>query len=108
MYPMAFDPGLKLFQLGLKAREFGRLAVAESCLRRSAALRTKHFGRRHPLVAQSLNFLANVLVQREKNVEAEPLYRESLALRTETLGKEHKDVAASLSNLANLFQDAGR
>jgi tetratricopeptide (TPR) repeat protein len=62
----------------------------------------------HPVVAESLNDLAELLDAQGKYPEAEPLLRRALAIREKAFGLEHRDVAQSLCNLANLLHERGK
>ncbi|MEM9908006.1 MAG: CHAT domain-containing tetratricopeptide repeat protein, partial [Cyanobacteria bacterium P01_D01_bin.44] len=68
----------------------------------------EQMGERHPLVATSLNNLANLYQEQGRYVEAEPRYQEALDILREQLGERHPDVATSLNNLANLYVNQGR
>ncbi|MER2565739.1 MAG: serine/threonine-protein kinase [Myxococcaceae bacterium] len=70
-------------------------------------LREKALGPAHPLVAASLNNLANALVELGRLDEAEASYRRALEVYERALGPEHPRVAMSWDNLANLFDARG-
>ncbi|MFM7449309.1 MAG: tetratricopeptide repeat protein [Leptolyngbyaceae cyanobacterium] len=61
-----------------------------------------------PLLATSLNSLAQLYASQGRYEEAEPLLREALQLRRELLGERNPDVATSLNNLALLYNAQGR
>ena len=67
----------------------------------------KILGNEHPLVATSLNNLAELYKSTGRYAEAEPLYKRSLEIREKTLGREHPSVATSLNNLAVLYAFIG-
>ncbi len=76
-------------------------------MQRSLAIQEKVLGTEHPLVATSLNNLAELYQAQGNYNQAEPLYQRSLAIFEQVLGKEHPDVATSLNNLAALYQAQG-
>lgn len=81
---------------------------AEPLYLNSLAIYEKTLGEEHPLVATSLNNLAELYRIQGKYTEAEPLYLRSLAIREKALGKDHPDVAISLNNLAVLYDSQGK
>jgi Tetratricopeptide repeat len=62
----------------------------------------------HSTVAASLNNLAGLLSDTNRQAEAEPPYRRALAITEKSFGPEHPNVAASLNNLAVLLCDTNR
>ncbi|HKZ80574.1 MAG TPA: tetratricopeptide repeat-containing protein, partial [Pyrinomonadaceae bacterium] len=71
---------------------------------RALAIREKALGPNHPLVANSLNSLADFYRSDGSDERAEPLYQRALAIREKALGPDHPDVAASLNGLAKLYR----
>ena len=65
-------------------------------------------GDNHPLVATSLNNLAELYYFQGRYTEAEPLLLEALDLRKRLLRDNHPDLATSLNNLAYLYKSQGR
>jgi tetratricopeptide (TPR) repeat protein len=88
--------------------ERARFAEAETLYEQSVAIRAASFGADHPVVAQTLNMLANLYRQQGRFTEAESLYERSLAIRQKSLGADHPQVGASLNNLAILYRHQGR
>jgi tetratricopeptide (TPR) repeat protein len=76
----------------------------ERCL----MLTEQRLGADHPLVATSLNDLAELYRIQGRYPEAEPLFLRSLSIREKQLGADHPDVATSLNNLALLYNSQGR
>ena len=70
---------------------------------RALAIRENVLGPYHPLVANSLNSLADLYRSNGSDERAEPLYQRALAIREKALGPDHPDVAASLNRLAKLY-----
>jgi hypothetical protein len=62
----------------------------------------------HPLVASSLNGLAETLTAQRKYAGAEPLLQEALGIRRRKLAAGHADIAQSEKALARLYQDWGK
>ena len=71
----------KLFNRAQSLRDHGKLKQAESLYRQSLELRRKARAPQPADIAQSMNFLANLLEEQDRHAEAEPLYRECLASR---------------------------
>ena len=70
-------------------------------------LKEKKYGIEHLSTAWSLNVLAFLLIDLQRNLEAEPLLRKILEIRTNLLGSEHQKTVVSMENLANLLTDLG-
>ncbi len=83
----------------------GQYAKAEPLYRRALAILEKALGPEHPIVATSLNSLAELYRDQSQYAKAEPLYQRALAIREKALGPEHPDVAMSLNNLAGLYDE---
>jgi tetratricopeptide (TPR) repeat protein len=81
---------------------------AEPLMRRALAVSEKSFGTEHPVVAVSLNNLAQLLKATNRLAEAEPLMRRALAIDETSFGNERPNVAIRLNNLAQLLQDTNR
>jgi CHAT domain-containing protein/tetratricopeptide (TPR) repeat protein len=58
--------------------------------------------------ANGLNNIAESYRTRSRYAEAEPLFRRALAIREKMLGPDHPDVGAILNNLASLYRQQGR
>ena len=81
----------------------GRYNEAEPLYREALAIRVRHLGEDHPLTAQSLQNLAQLLQNLGRYAEAEPLHRRALAVKRKTLGDAHPSVTISLNNLGSLL-----
>ena len=55
-------------------------------------------GEEHPLVANSLNNLAELYRNQGKYTEAEPLYQRSIAILLATLGENHPNTQTVMMN----------
>ncbi|NEO33947.1 MAG: tetratricopeptide repeat protein [Symploca sp. SIO3C6] len=95
--------GLGWFYEGQGAYDHA-LPWREQCL----DLTRNRLGSEHPLVAASLNNLAELYRYQGRYESAEPLHVEALEMRKKLLGQQHPDVAQSLNNLAELYRYQGR
>ncbi len=59
-------------------------------------------GEEHPIVAQSLNNLAELYRDQGRYSEAEPLYLQALDICEQRLGVNHPQTITTRENLANL------
>jgi CHAT domain-containing protein/tetratricopeptide (TPR) repeat protein len=75
--------------------------------REALALRERALGPAHPLVAASLDQLAELLRASGDYAAARPLAERALAVREQALGPAHPEVGLSLNNLAALLEEAG-
>jgi len=76
---------------------------ATPLLENALTKRRQIFGDEHPDVAESINSLALLLLNKSNLTEAEPLLREALTMRRKLLGDEHTDISESLNNLGVLL-----
>jgi len=76
-------------------------------LEKALEIRRAHLGEKHPLVAQSMDNLAELLQRKGVMDEAEMLRREALDLEIEILGSDHPDVAVTRRSLARLLTSIG-
>ena len=102
---MDFEYTPEQIQLRKSVREF---AEAEALFKRSLAMFEKTLGENHPMVATSLNNLAAVYSNENRDAEAEPLYRRSLEISKKAYGPEHPVIAYTLWNLAVLCRKQQR
>ncbi|MEX1364227.1 MAG: serine/threonine-protein kinase [Nannocystaceae bacterium] len=70
-------------------------------------IQREYYGEQHPVVAQTLNHIGNVLIMQGRYGQAKLKCEQALAIRRETLGDEHPRVAAPLNNLAELVAREG-
>ena len=68
----------------------------------------QRLGEEHPLVATSLNNLAELYYSQGKYEDAEPLFIDALQMTKTLLGEQHPDTATSLNNLALLYKSQGK
>ncbi|MGB5963137.1 MAG: tetratricopeptide repeat protein [Coleofasciculaceae cyanobacterium] len=102
-----FEELQQLIQQVNQLREQGQYAAAIPLAERILVILEKNLGSDHPLVATSLNNLAELYRVQRNYSQAEPLYQRSLAIRGKVLGPEHPDVASSLNSLALLYYAQG-
>jgi len=62
----------------------------------------------NPVIAWTVDGLANLYREQDKYVEAEPLYRRSLAIKEQTLAPDHPSIMDTLENYATLLQQIQR
>ncbi|BBD62071.1 peptidase-like protein [Nostoc sp. HK-01] len=106
--PAALKEAEELNQQVIKLYKEGKYSTAIPLAKQALDIREKVLGKEHPLVATSLNNLAELYRIQGEYQQAEPLYQRSLAIREKILGKEHPDVATSLNNLAVLYDSQGK
>ncbi len=83
----------------------GEYSKAEPLYKRSLAICENVFGENHPIVATSLNNLAEVYKNQGEYSKAELLYKRSLAIRENIFEENHLEIAISLNNLAALYHE---
>jgi tetratricopeptide (TPR) repeat protein/transcriptional regulator with XRE-family HTH domain len=88
--------------------EMARYAQAERCITRALSIRKQILGEEHPVVAESLNHLAELFYYRGQYRQAEQLHRQALAIRRACLEPNHPDVLISQNNLASMYWVQGR
>jgi non-specific serine/threonine protein kinase/serine/threonine-protein kinase len=86
----------------------GRLAEAETLLREALAIRERVLGPEHIATLNSLNNLAELLVDEGQYPEAERLVRQTLATRIHILGADNTATLASEATLAKILNREGR
>ena len=86
----------------------GQYEEAEHAYRQALALQRRLLGPEHPGLANTLNALAGVLMQRDADPEdGRALYEEALSIRRRALGTSHPKVASTLYNLGRIESLAG-
>jgi tetratricopeptide (TPR) repeat protein len=86
----------------------GNYGFAEPWRRNCLKALQRRLGRYHPLIAISLNNLAELYYSQGKYKEAEPLYHSALEILKRIFGEKNPDVAMSLNNLAKLYSSQGK
>ncbi|WP_322746046.1 DUF2225 domain-containing protein [Nostoc sp. LEGE 06077] len=104
----ALEQAQELNQQVGKLYQAGKYATATPLAERVLAIREKVLGKEHPLVANSLNNLAELYRLQGKYSQAEPLYFRALAISEKVRGREDPNVAIALNNLALLYQEQGK
>ena len=97
---------IHMSQLAVLDRDTGKLADAERLFGEAAAHLTRTIGD-HPMLAQTLNDLADVEVARGRPQGGVEAAERALAIRKTALGAEHSDTAASLVTLARALRARG-
>ena len=85
-----------------------KFAEAEPLMRRELAIWEKGLGPEDPVVAMSLNNLAELYRAQGQYAKAEPFCRRALAIQEKALGPEDPGVALGLNNLAALYWAQGQ
>ena len=85
--------------------EIGDYDTAERLLTRALEADEKHFGPRHPVLAEDLFNLGLLLFAAEKFFKAEKMLKRALDLRTKALGAEHPDVKETIDVLTALTRE---
>jgi tRNA A-37 threonylcarbamoyl transferase component Bud32 len=90
--------------LGRSFTYLGELQTAAKQYERARALYTEHLGADHNDTLQSVNNLASIYAQLDRQDEALALRKEVLEVRLAKLGPDHPDTLFSMNNLANSYQ----
>ncbi len=81
---------------------------AEEYSRRALDVALHDLPARHPLLAVSLNNLAQACRFQGKFLEAESYYRQAIGIWEDALGPQHPDLARGMMNLAAFYHERGR
>ncbi len=81
----------------------GNYDEAESLLRRVLTEQNQLYGEDHPAVAETLNELGELRLERADYDEAEALLRRALAIRRRLFGDRHREVAVNQIDLARVL-----
>jgi tetratricopeptide (TPR) repeat protein len=82
----------------------GKLDRAVDVSKKALEIAEKNVDSNHPLVATSLNNLAELYRVLGKYTQAESLHKQSLTICEKSLGPNHISTATSLNNLAELYK----
>ncbi|QJE98401.1 serine/threonine-protein kinase [Luteolibacter luteus] len=94
--------------LGDVYRAIAENTKAEAMHRRALELGVRGHGEKDPIVADSKNNLALVLIDEGNYPEAEKLLRDSVEIYRQVRTSRDEDLAASLNNLGMVLRDTGR
>ncbi|XP_022299970.2 tetratricopeptide repeat protein 41-like isoform X2 [Crassostrea virginica] len=99
-----------MYNLGLLRMQQGDFILAESSLRQALNIREQWFGKSHPLVAEVLYSLAQLMGNPDNyrgfnRVRSEGVYRRVLKIREDCLGREHLAVGETLFQLGKLLEE---
>ncbi|HEU5382794.1 MAG TPA: FxSxx-COOH system tetratricopeptide repeat protein [Ktedonobacteraceae bacterium] len=92
--------GRLLHRIGAYLLEWAQYAQAASYLTRASLILRQVLGEHHPVVAESLNLLAELAYFQGHYLQAESLHRQALHIREQQLGPRHVETAISLNHLA--------
>lgn len=99
-----------MYNLGLLRMQQEDFILAESSLRQALNIREQWFGKSHPLVAEVLFALAQLMGNPDNyrgfdRGRSEGVYRKVLKIREDCLGKDHPAVGDTLFQLGKLLQE---
>jgi len=84
------------------------LAQAKSLFHQALAISHQHLGLQHPLVAESLQGLAELSYNQGKTRLARQFYRRALGIREQQLGLQHPDTYATVQSYIALLRETQR
>jgi CHAT domain-containing protein len=100
---------LCLLRLASVYKKLSKFNQAEQLIRQAIAIRETFYGKENSQVANALNNLANLFLEREANyAEIESLYKRALRIMKSELGESAPGYAAALNNLAVFYHRQGR
>ncbi len=105
--PSGLQRARELNHLALEDFRKGEYTAGVPKAREALALREKSLNPTHPLIADSLQTLADLLRETGEYAEARPLYERALAIREQALGPEHPAVGWNLNELGVLLIRTG-
>jgi serine/threonine protein kinase/tetratricopeptide (TPR) repeat protein len=86
----------------------GLFPEAQQQEERALELRRQGLGESNPDTLASMEALAGLYADQDKNAQAEPLYRTVLQARRRLLGNEHPDTVSSMNDLALVYLSEGK
>lgn len=98
-------PDIEWRSLNLEITEHccsGNYDSAATAAEKALLLAEKNVGRKHAMLLESLDTLADLYRILRRCDDAEPLYGRALSIREKTLGRCHPSVAETLDNLADI------
>jgi CHAT domain-containing protein/Tfp pilus assembly protein PilF len=103
----ALHDARKLFAESLNLRDAGKNDEALPPAERALEIRERLLTAEHQDVADAIDNLAAIYLNRREIEKAEQLYRRALDIREKSLGKDHPSNANSLSSLADVYLSRG-
>lgn len=97
-----------LNRFGYYVKRRGRYEEAEHFYQEALELAKQIPGQEHPVFAETLFRIGELLYIKGNYTQAEQLYQQALKFREQSLGPNHPDVALNLHNLALLYAELGR
>jgi len=85
-----------------------RLGEADSLFQRALEIRRTAFGATHPIVAATLNDIADLRLSRGDTATGLPLARQGFAITQKVYGPNHPLAVSSIQRMANNYASAGR
>lgn len=77
------------------------LREAEAMIKRAVLIQGRHLGLRHPVVASSMQLIAELYRRQGRLSEAEPLFRKAIAIWENSPGPMDMDAVAALHGMAH-------
>lgn len=93
-----------LVQMAALSLQMNRVDVADEIVERVAALSEKMLGPDHPVVAGTLEAVADAYERQGRLAEAEAPRKRAVVINERAYGEEHLNVALSLQGLGRLYQ----
>lgn len=101
------EHSMALTSYGVILSRNGELAKGKPLIERALLLQEGSLGATHPIVARTLDSLAELETKMGHPEEALPLAKRALQIREDRLGPEHPETSASLNTLGNLYWKQG-
>jgi CHAT domain-containing protein/Tfp pilus assembly protein PilF len=103
----AIEHSMALTSYGVILSRNGEFAKGKPLIERALLLQEGSLGPTHPIVARTLDSLAELEAKMGHPEEALPLAKRALQIREDRLGPEHPETSASLNTLGNLYWKQG-
>jgi len=101
------EHSMALTSYGVILSRNGEFAKGKPLIERALLLQEGSLGPTHPIVARTLDSLAELETKMGHPEAALPLAKRALQIREERLGPEHPETSASLNTLGNLYRKQG-
>lgn len=101
------EHSMALTSYGVILSRNGELAKGKQFLERALLLQEGNLGPTHPIVARTLDSLAELEMKMGHSESGLPLAQRAMEIREQRLGQDHPEVSASFSTLGTLFWRQG-
>ena len=102
------EHSMALTSYGVILSRNGEFARGKPFIERALMLQEGSLGPTHPIVARTLDNLADIEMKMGQTEEVIPLAKRALQIRKDRLGSEHPETSASLNTLGTLFWKQGK